>query len=84
MIWFVLTLYLGFRTHFHTYSVKLLLNVSYPPDYPDVYPEVSLEAHDEGDEDAELTPEEQNTLLSGLEEVVRSAEMPFRKPQSDY
>lgn len=51
------------------------MNVSYPAAYPDVYPEVSLEANGD-EEDSDLTSEEKNRLLSGLEEVVRLAYPP--------
>jgi hypothetical protein len=52
------------------HAVKLIMHVSYPSPYPDVYPNVSLEADGE-DEDSDLTSDEKDRLLSGLEELVR-------------
>ena len=55
--------------------VKLVLNVTYPPEYPDVYPEVSLEPSEESLA-GELTSEEESKLLKSLEEAVSSVYQP--------
>ena len=49
--------------------MRLLFSVTFPLEYPDVCPTISLGGLE--DEEAPLTEQEEESVMKGLEEVVR-------------
>jgi len=58
--------------------VRLVFSVTFPPEYPDVCPTISLGGLE--DEDTPLTEREEESVLKGLEDVVRALWFIFLLP----